>query len=47
MQMSLRASIASLAVNAPLKLGFDRERAHDFQWLFTNQRICVQDRASM
>ena len=39
MQMSLRASIASLAVKAPIRLGFDKERAHDFQWLFTNKRI--------
>ena len=39
MQLSLRASLVSLAVHAPVKLGFDRERAHDFQWLFTNRRI--------
>ncbi|MGH8307775.1 MAG: glycosyltransferase family 9 protein [Gammaproteobacteria bacterium] len=40
MQMSLRASMAStLAVRAPVKLGFDRQRAHDWQWLFTNRRI--------
>lgn len=39
MQMSLRASLASRAVRAPIKLGFDRERAHDWQWLFTNRRI--------
>ena len=40
MQMSLRASLASaLAVRSPVKLGFDRERAHDWQWLFTNRRI--------
>ncbi|HEY1992066.1 MAG TPA: glycosyltransferase family 9 protein [Gammaproteobacteria bacterium] len=44
MQMSLRASIGSLAVKAPLRLGFDRERAHDFQWLFTNRRIPHRDR---
>lgn len=39
MQLSLRASLASRAVHAKVKLGFDRERAHDFQWLFTNRRI--------
>ncbi|HEX5314571.1 MAG TPA: glycosyltransferase family 9 protein, partial [Gammaproteobacteria bacterium] len=39
MQLSLRASLASRAVRAPLRLGFDRERAHDWQWLFTNRRI--------
>ncbi len=39
MQMSLRASLASRAVKAPIRLGFDRKRAHDWQWLFTNRRI--------
>lgn len=39
MQMALRASLASLSVRAPLRLGFDRTRAHDFQWLFTNRHI--------
>ena len=45
MQMSLRASLASLlGVRAPLKLGFDRRRAHDYQWLFTNWRIPYRPR---
>jgi len=44
MQMSLRASVASLAVKAPLKLGFDKERAHDFQYWFTNKRIWYKPR---
>ena len=44
MQMSLRASVASLAVRAPVRLGFDRERTHDFQWLFTNKRIWYKPR---
>lgn len=39
MQMSLRASLISLLVDAPIKLGFDRERAKDMQWLFTNANI--------
>ncbi len=39
MQMSLRASLASRCLRAPIRLGFDRERAHDFQWLFTTHRI--------
>jgi heptosyltransferase I len=39
MQMSLRASLASLAIRAPIKLGFDRPRAKDLQWAFTNHRI--------
>ena len=39
MQLSLRASIASLLVKADVKLGFDRARAKDLQWLFTNEEI--------
>jgi heptosyltransferase I len=39
MQLSLRASLASLAVRAPLRFGFDRARARELQWLFTNRRI--------
>jgi heptosyltransferase I len=44
MQMSLRASLASCAVRAPIKIGFDRQRAHDWQWLFTNRRIPYKPR---
>ncbi len=39
MQMSLRASLASLLVRAKVRLGFDRGRAKDGQWLFTNAQI--------
>ena len=39
MQVSLRASITSMLVKADIKLGFDRERAKDLQWLFTNKKI--------
>jgi heptosyltransferase I len=39
LQMSLRASLASLLVRARIRLGFDRERARDLQWLFTNHKI--------
>lgn len=39
MQMSLRSSLASLLVHADIKLGFDRKRAKDLQWLFTNYKI--------
>ena len=39
MQAALRASIASLFIPARYKLGFDRQRAIDFQWLFSNQKI--------
>ncbi|MDE2091350.1 MAG: glycosyltransferase family 9 protein [Gammaproteobacteria bacterium] len=45
MQMSLRASLASsLAIRAPVKLGFDRQQAHDWQWLFSNRRIPYRPR---
>ena len=36
--VSFRASLLSTLVRAPVKLGFDRARARDFQWLFTNHR---------
>jgi heptosyltransferase I len=39
MQMSLRASLASLLVPAKIRLGFDKQRANDLQWLFSNARI--------
>ena len=39
MQMSLRASLASLLIPATIRLGFDKQRANDLQWLFTNNRI--------
>ena len=42
MQMSLRASLLSLLVKAPIKLGFDRVRAKDLQWLFTNHKIAAR-----
>lgn len=39
MHASMRANIASLSVKADLRLGFDRTRARDWQWLFTNRKI--------
>lgn len=39
MQMSLRSSMISLMINAKVKIGFDRNRAKDGQWLFTNKKI--------
>lgn len=44
MQLSLRASLASLAVRSALRLGFDRARARELQWLFTNARIAPRSR---
>ncbi len=37
--VSFRSSLLSALVHAPVKLGFDRARARDFQWLFTNYQI--------
>ena len=39
MQLSFRASLISRLVHAPIKLGFDRQRARELQWLFTNAQI--------
>jgi heptosyltransferase I len=39
LQLSLRASLVSTLVHSPIKLGFDRARARELQWLFTNARI--------
>jgi heptosyltransferase I len=39
MQAALRASIASLFIKAPIKIGFDRSRAIDGQWFFSNRQI--------
>jgi heptosyltransferase I len=45
MHASLRANLASRRVPADRRIGFDRARARDFQWLFTNERIEAQPRA--
>ncbi len=39
LQLALRASAISALVDARIKLGFDRARARELQWLFTNARI--------
>ena len=44
MQLALRASIASLMVPARHRLGFDRDRAREGQWLFTNAKIEARTR---
>lgn len=44
MQMSIRASLASLLIPADIRLGFDRQRAKDLQWLFTNHKIAYKPR---
>jgi heptosyltransferase I len=44
MQVALRASLLSTVVRAPIKLGFDRKRARELQWLFTTNRLRPADR---
>ena len=44
MQMSIRASIASLLIPARIRLGFDKGRGKDMQWLFTNHKIAAKPR---
>ncbi len=44
MQVAFRASMAGLMVKSPIKLGFDKERARDNQWLFTNAKIAPNPR---
>jgi heptosyltransferase I len=41
MQLSIRASALSTLLRAPIKLGFDRRRARELQWLFTNAQIAA------
>jgi heptosyltransferase I len=44
MQLAIRASLLSSLVRAPIKVGFDRERARELQWLFTTHRIAPRAR---
>jgi heptosyltransferase I len=44
MQVALRASLIALQVSAAVKLGFDRARARELQWLVTNARIAPRAR---
>lgn len=39
MQTAFRASILSLGIKADKKIGFNRDRARELQWLFTNQKV--------
>jgi heptosyltransferase I len=39
MHASLRANLLIPSIPAGIRLGFDKDRAKDFQWLFTNRRI--------
>lgn len=44
MQLALRASILTMGIKAKYKVGFNRKRAKEGQWLFTNCKI--EDTAS-
>jgi heptosyltransferase I len=44
MQLAFRASVIAREVRAPLKVGFDRDRARELQWLFTNARVAARAR---
>ena len=39
LQVYFKAGIVTAFTRAPIKLGFDRARARDFNWLFTNAKI--------
>ncbi len=42
MQYALRASLYSTLIRARVRLGFDRARARELQWLFTNRKIAAR-----
>jgi len=44
LQQSIRASGAAALIPAPVKLGFDKARARELQWVFTNTRIAPRQR---
>jgi len=44
LQLSIRASGAAALISAPVKLGFDKPRARELQWLFTNARVAPRQR---
>jgi heptosyltransferase I len=39
LQVYLKAGLLTAMLDSPRKLGFDRRRARDFNWLFTTERI--------
>ncbi len=43
MQANLRINLLYPALRAPLKIGFDKTRAREGQWLFCNRRIAFAD----
>jgi heptosyltransferase I len=43
LQVYFKAGLVTSFTKAPVKLGFDRARARDFNWLFTNRRIPARE----
>ena len=43
MHASMRANLLCRVIPAKLRLGFDKARARDFQWLFTDRRVPAAD----
>lgn len=41
---SMRANLLTHVISADRVIGYDRDRARDFQWLFTNERIPAEPR---
>ena len=39
LQVAIKAGLLTSLIQAPVKLGFDRRRARDLNWLFTNHKI--------
>lgn len=42
LQVYFKAGIVTAFTHAPVKLGFDRARARDFNWLFTTHRVLAR-----
>ena len=47
LQVYFKAGIVTSFTRAPVKLGFDRARARDFNWLFTNRKIPARSRRQL
>jgi len=44
MQLAVRASLAASVIRAHVRLGFDRARARELQWLVTNAQVARRER---
>lgn len=44
MHPTMRANLVAHCIDADRRIGFDRARARDFQWLFTNEQIPARER---